>query len=111
MAMETHRYLKWGARVTGFLLVLFLLIFWISGGIYEPQAGSWWMKGFLLLSMAGYGAAWFKPVTGGWTIMVGSLLAGGYLLLISGNTAVMVYVCSMLLVALAFLASVNRELI
>jgi hypothetical protein len=88
--MQKHKILNWTARVSGFLITGFFLLFFVGEGLPDIVSG----KGkelliflpFALPALIGYILAWRHPVKGGQLMIVGQYLwpAFYFILMTSG---------------------------
>jgi hypothetical protein len=112
---QQHKILSWAARITGSIVLVFFLIFFIGEGIPDIING----KGkeliqfipFVLPVFIGFFIAWFRPVAGGWILLAGAALLAGYFIYLNNIRAAMIFALPPALIGACFLASVDRELI
>lgn len=113
--MAQHKILTWTARVTGLLVTIFFLSFFIGEGMQDIINGNG--KGLIrfipytLPVFAGYVLAWFRPLWGGWLLIAGGILLAGYFIYHGDYRIALIYGLPSFLVGACFLASINRELI
>lgn len=114
IAMEKHVYLKWGARSMGLAAIGYILFFAFSAGFQDMElqgSHKLWIESGLGVSVVGYLLAWRFPVSGGSLMIVGALLMGSYVVINGGITPIWMDTLAVFLIGLAFLGSVDRELI
>jgi hypothetical protein len=111
--MQKHKILNWTGRVCGLLIIGFFLLFFVGEGIPDIDNG----KGrelliflpFTLPTLLGYIFAWRHPVKGGWLMIIGALLMGGYLIYFNDVRAGLIYSLPAAGVGLCFLAAGGKE--
>lgn len=112
---NTHKILLNTARISGLFVTVFFLSFFIGEGLPDIMAGK--ARSFLyflpytLPAFTGFMIALFRPVTGGWVMVAGSLLLMSYFLLRNDLAMSLVYGLPSLLIGICFLASKSKELI
>ena len=113
--IQQHKILSWAARIAGLIVTLFFLGYFIVEGIPGIIKGN--AKGllyfllFILPAFAGYVIGWFRPLTGGWLMIVGGILLAGYFNYFDDLKMAFMFGLSSLLVGTCFLAAVNKELL
>ncbi len=101
--------IKWIARITGFLSVVFFLVFMIGEGIpdlSDEQNGQLvTMISLLGIAVLGYIFAWFREKEGGIILIFISVIMGLYLLYSSENNvlAAIIYCLPFLIPGVLFL--------
>ena len=110
-----HNGLKWFARISGVLVMVFFLAFFIGEGskdIFKGMGGELlYFFPFCLPAIIGFVIAWFKPYTGGLLLIFGALLMGSYFVYHSDFKMSMVFGIPTLLIGLSFVASVHKDLV
>jgi hypothetical protein len=112
--MVFHNKLLWTARISGVLITFFFLGFFVGEGIPDILNG----KGkelleflpFAAITLAGFIAAWRKPVPGGILLIIGSLLLAGFFWLTGDTRMIFVYGLPAFLVGCCFLAAAGKSL-
>ncbi len=110
-----HKGLKWFARISGLMVLIFFLSFFIGEGLSDILKGTGnelvFFIPFCIPVVAGYITAWFKPYIGGIILILGALLLGSFFVYYEDFNMAMVFGIPPLLIGLSFVASVNRELV
>ncbi|MBE2230399.1 MAG: hypothetical protein IAE96_07145 [Chitinophagaceae bacterium] len=113
--MQQHRILLWAGRIGGLLVTAFFGLFILGEGLPDILKGAGRdllrFLPFTLLTLAGFGVAWFKPLTGGKMLLGGALLMGAFFLYTGDTVMGLVYVLPSLLTGLCFIGAANKELI
>ena len=112
---KTHKILLQTARISGLFVTVFFLFFFIGEGLPDIIAGKadglLYFLPYTLPAFTGFMIALFRPVTGGWVMISGSLLLMSYFLSRNDIAMAMVYGLPALLIGICFLASKSKELI
>jgi len=113
--MQKHKILNWTARICGFLITGFFLLFFVGEGLPDIVNG----RGKELLiflplalpALIGYVIAWRHPVKGGRLMIVGAVLMAGYLFYFNDVRAALIYGIPTVSVGLCFLAAGGKEIL
>ena len=112
---KQHKILLWTARISGLIITLFFLSFFIGEGLSDIIHGKGkellWFIPFTIPALAGYILAWFRPSCGGWLMIIGGIILASYFMLKCETIMVFIYGLPSLLIGACFLAGVNKELI
>ena len=113
--MKRHKILAWTGRITGLLVIAFFLLFFLGDGFPDiiNSRGNELLRffPFSLVSLIGFIIAWQRPATGGWLMIVGGLLMGGYFLYYHDLNVAIIYALPSLLIGLCFLAAEDKVLV
>jgi hypothetical protein len=113
--MTRENILKWFSRITGSIVLLFFLSFFIGEGLPDIIAG----RGrellvfipFCLFSLIGFILAWFKPNNGGMLMIFGALVLTAYFFYRGDLRMALVYALPSLIIGLAFIGSTGKRLV
>jgi hypothetical protein len=107
--------MKWFARVTGFLFIVFFLVSMIPGRLQEllpdKEPG---ITGYLLSGtpiLLGYLLSWRKPYAGGLLMVLGAVFLAAFFLFQGSVNMSMLYGIPPLLAGLAYIALSDRVLL
>jgi hypothetical protein len=110
-----HKGLKWFARLSGLIVTIFFIAFFIGEGVPDLSKANGdnllYFIPFCIPAFIGFVIAWFKPYTGGIIMIIGSLLMGSYFVYYADFRMAMVFGIPALLIGLSFIASVHKELV
>jgi hypothetical protein len=110
-----HKGLKWFSRISGLIVLIFFLSFFVGEGLTDILKGNGseliFFIPFCIPAVTGYFIAWFKPYIGGIILILGALLLGSYFVYFEDFSMAIVFAIPILLIGLSFIASVNRELV
>lgn len=113
--MKQHRILLWGGRISGLLVTLFFLYFFIREGATDILKGGGrpllWLLPFALPSLAGYILSWWKPLAGGRVMLGGAFLLAVHFLFFGDYGLLLLYALPSLLIGLCMIAASSKEII
>lgn len=113
--MKQHKALLWTGRISGLVMSVFFLTWFIREGwpsvIADPAQGVASFLPFGLLTLLGTLIAWFRPLPGSRLLFLGALALAVYFININEIQTGALFVLPALLIGLCFSGAASRELI